>query len=189
MKRNPLSVRFCFFFFDSTSCSSVVLRFPSCQGCIVIFFSNFLALLIKVESAGDGRQNALGAIMVVVNVILVVAVITTSWFATQQSVDESREEDTSLAVVQSMMMTDRLALTSTGRRNSRYITPSSSGRLLPIGVVTPLAGRRPVISDSPAPLRGLQFVASSRYLSLERSISEATSESPGENRLTRADVT
>ncbi|CAM9812841.1 unnamed protein product, partial [Ascophyllum nodosum] len=57
-------------------------------GCVVIFLSNFLALLIKVDAAGEGNGETLGALLVTVNVMLVVAVILTSWFSTQQQVDE-----------------------------------------------------------------------------------------------------
>lgn len=76
---------------------------------MVIFLSNFLALLIKVDAAGDGRQNALGGLLVAINIGLVVAVIVTSWFATQQSVDDSRDEDNTLNVVTAMITAERLA--------------------------------------------------------------------------------
>lgn len=75
---------------------------------MVIFLSNFLALLIKVEAAGDGRRDALGGLLVAINVGLVLAVIITSWFATQQSVDDSRDDDNTLNVIQSMMTAERL---------------------------------------------------------------------------------
>lgn len=59
---------------------------------MVIFLSNFLALLIKMDAAGEGNRSALGGVLVAINVLLVVAVLVTSRFAVQQSVDDFREE-------------------------------------------------------------------------------------------------
>lgn len=53
---------------------------------MVIFLSNFLALLIKVDAAGEGKRSALGGLLVAINVILVLAVLLTTWFTTQQQV-------------------------------------------------------------------------------------------------------
>lgn len=52
----------------------------------MIFLSNFLALLIKVDAAGEDQRDTLGGLLVAVNVFLVLAVLVTSWFATQQQV-------------------------------------------------------------------------------------------------------
>lgn len=57
---------------------------------MIIFLSNFLALLIKMDAAGEENRSALGALLVAVNVLLVLAVLFTSWFTTQQTVDDSR---------------------------------------------------------------------------------------------------
>lgn len=76
---------------------------------MVIFLSNFLALLIKVDAAGDGRRDALGGLLVAINVILVLAVLFTSWFATQQAVDESREENETLALAKTMIIAEQTA--------------------------------------------------------------------------------
>lgn len=63
---------------------------------MIIFLSNFLALLIKVDVGEEDNRALFGGILVAVNVLLVVAVVTSSWFTVQQSVDDSRGgEDTS----------------------------------------------------------------------------------------------
>lgn len=64
--------------------------FKQPQGCVIIFLSNFLALLIKMDAAGEHNRSALGALLVAVNVLLIIAVLFTSWFTTQQTVDDSR---------------------------------------------------------------------------------------------------
>ena len=53
--------------------------------------SNFLALLIKLDDAGDEERSTLGALMVMINIALVLAVLVTSWCSTQQTVDDHRE--------------------------------------------------------------------------------------------------
>ena len=70
---------------------------------MVIFLSNFLALLIKVDAAGEENRAALGGILIAMNVLLILAVLATSWFATQQSVDDHREEESSLALAKTML--------------------------------------------------------------------------------------
>lgn len=84
------------------ACCAVIVD----QGCIIIFLNNYLGLLIKTRAAGNGRLNALGVPIVLVNLALVVAVIVTSWFATQQSVENSWAEDNSLSVARSMITTE-----------------------------------------------------------------------------------
>ncbi|CAN0553939.1 unnamed protein product, partial [Ectocarpus sp. 12 AP-2014] len=59
--------------------------------CVTIFLSNFLALLMKVDAAGESNRSILGGILIAVNVLLVVAVLASTWFATQQTVDDNRE--------------------------------------------------------------------------------------------------
>ena len=59
---------------------------------MIIFLSNFLALLIKVDAGEDSNRAAFGVVLVAVNGLLVAAIIVTSWFAVQQSVNDSREE-------------------------------------------------------------------------------------------------
>lgn len=100
------------------------------QGCVVIFLSNFLALLIKVEAAEDKRRDALGALLVALNLFLVAAVIVTSWFATQQSVDDSRADDNTFAVTKAMITAERLsagkARTHNAELRERPMVPPSS---------------------------------------------------------------
>ncbi|CBJ30764.1 Polymorphic membrane protein [Ectocarpus siliculosus] len=57
-------------------------------GCMCIFLSNFLALLIKVDSAGDSNRDVFGWIMIVINLLLIMAVLLASWFSMQQTMDE-----------------------------------------------------------------------------------------------------
>lgn len=53
---------------------------------MVIFLSNFLVLLIKVDAAGEDKRAVLGGLLVAINIWLVLAVLFSSWFATQQQV-------------------------------------------------------------------------------------------------------
>ena len=76
---------------------------------MVIFLSNFLALLIKVDAAGEGNGESLGALLVAVNVMLVVAVILTSWFSTQQQADEAKDDENTYNMIKEMVSTDRLS--------------------------------------------------------------------------------
>ena len=76
---------------------------------MVIFLSNFLALLIKVDAAGEGNGETLGALLVTVNVMLVVAVILTSWFSTQQQVDETKNDENIYNMAMEMVNPDRLS--------------------------------------------------------------------------------
>ena len=55
----------------------------------MIFLSNFVGLLIKVDAPGKDSRNVLGALLVAINVVLVLAVLVTSWFTTQQQVIRS----------------------------------------------------------------------------------------------------
>ena len=87
------------------------------QGCVIIFLSNFLALLIKVDAAGEENRAAFGGLLVAINVLLVLAVLVASWFATQQSVDDHREEENSFTVAKTMLTAERYAADST--RHSR----------------------------------------------------------------------
>lgn len=45
------------------------------QGCLVIFLSCFLALLVRMDVAGDTCLSALGAMLVALNVVLVLMVV------------------------------------------------------------------------------------------------------------------
>eukprot|EP00752_Nemacystus_decipiens_P006743 g6060.t1 len=93
-------------------------------GCVVIFLSNFLALLIKVHSAED-QQTLLGVILVAVNVLLFLAVLLATWFATQQAVDDHRAGENTVALAGSMLTFElRAAASSRSIRERR----AASGR-------------------------------------------------------------
>lgn len=128
------------------------------QGCVIIFLSNFLALLIKVDGAGSGRRDVLAALIVVVNVALVGSVILTSWFATQKTVGDSQAGDNPFTVVKSMITAERLEANSVHTRKNRGLTEVSSGGAqpgpVPVGELEASSGTRPVISHSPARLKG-----------------------------------
>ncbi|CAN0460100.1 unnamed protein product, partial [Laminaria digitata] len=76
---------------------------------------------IKVDAAGEDNRAVFGALLVFVNVLLVLAVLVTSWFATQQSVDDSREEENTFTLAKTMLTAEQYAATSarlTRERNS-----------------------------------------------------------------------
>lgn len=79
---------------------------------MIIFLSNFLALLIKVDAGEEDNRTAFGILMVFVNVLLVVAVIVTSWFAVQQTVNDSREDENSLTIAKTMLTAEQFAAKS-----------------------------------------------------------------------------
>lgn len=68
-----------------------------------------------------------------VNVLLVLAVVVTSWFATQQSLDERREEDNAFTVARTMRIADRYASNSARltRKRSKATTSSVSSSVRP----------------------------------------------------------
>ena len=122
---------------------------------MVIFLSNFLALLIKVDTAGEGNGENLGALLVTVNVMLVVAVILTSWFSTQQQADEAKDDENTFNMAMEMVSADRLSAeherlaretavnplntAGTSRRSGRRISaasvrPKTSLRISPLGM-------------------------------------------------------
>lgn len=99
---------------------------------MVIFLSNFLALLIKVDAGEKGNRAAFGVLLVVINVMLVLAVLLTSWFATQQSVDDSREDETSFAIAKTMLTAEQFAANNARlTRNERIAKPSSAASVRP----------------------------------------------------------
>lgn len=74
---------------------------------MVIFLSNFLALLIKVDVGGKDDRYAFGVLLVAVNVLLILAVLLTSWFAVQQSVDDSRDDENAFNVAKTMLTAEQ----------------------------------------------------------------------------------
>ncbi|CAM9217775.1 unnamed protein product, partial [Laminaria digitata] len=95
-------------------------------GCVIIFLSNFLALLIKVDAGEEGNHDVFGALLVVINVMLVLAVLVTSWFATQQSVDDHRDEENSLTLAKAMLTAEQHAATSARLQRSGKAPMSSA---------------------------------------------------------------
>lgn len=105
---------------------------------MTIFLSNFLALLMKVDAAGESNRSILGGILIAVNVLLVVAVLASTWFATQQSVDDQREGENAFAVAKAMLTHEQVvaqskrlereesAQSDTGRREARVGGDSGS---------------------------------------------------------------
>ncbi|CAM9909015.1 unnamed protein product [Ectocarpus sp. 4 AP-2014] len=81
-------------------------------GCVIIFLSNFLALLIKADTAGEGNHSVLGGIMVAINIFLILAVLFSTWFATQQSVDDSRDDENPVALAKTMLTFEQVAAKS-----------------------------------------------------------------------------
>lgn len=59
----------------------------------MIFLSYFLALLVKMDAMGEANRCALGGVLVAVNVLLILAVLWTAWFAIRQVVDDPDDED------------------------------------------------------------------------------------------------
>lgn len=53
---------------------------------MVIFLTFFLALLVKMDAAGEDHREALASLLVAINVFLVVVALTISWFGTKQQV-------------------------------------------------------------------------------------------------------
>lgn len=92
---------------------------------MVIFLSNFLALLIKVDSAG-GQQTFLGSILVAVNVLLFLAVLLATWFATQQAVDEHRGGENAVAMAGTMLTFELQAAASSRSMRQQATAPISS---------------------------------------------------------------
>lgn len=105
---------------------------------MIIFLTNFLALLIKVDAAGEDNRSTLGGVLVAVNVLLAFVVISTSWFAVQQSVDDSRSKDNDFNVAMAMFAAERGA--SQIIRSTRELsTTDSSARFSATHEIPPLA--------------------------------------------------
>ncbi|CAB1103690.1 unnamed protein product [Ectocarpus sp. CCAP 1310/34] len=115
-------------------------------GCVIIFLSNFLALLIKVDAAGEGNRAALGGILIAVNVFLILAVLSTSWFATQQMVDDNRNEENSLALAKTMLTFEQRVADDAKVVRGKKQTPES-----PQSSVGAVSGRGSCRSVGPRP--------------------------------------
>ena len=94
---------------------------------MVIFLSNFLALLIKVD-ATESNQNVLGGSMVAINVMLIGAVLIATWFATQKRVQDHRDGETVIGVAATMLTFEQHVAASTRfTRQQASASLSSSG--------------------------------------------------------------
>ena len=69
---------------------------------MVIFLSYFLALLIKVDAAGQESRSALGGLLIAINVMLVLAVLSACWLTVQQTGGNSRDEDALTKAIQTV---------------------------------------------------------------------------------------
>lgn len=103
------------------------------QGCVVIFLSNFLALLIKVDAAGGGHRDVLGGVLVAINVLLFVTVVFATWFATHQAVVETRDGETALGVAGAVLTFEKHAAAS-----ARFTRQQTAGLLSSSSVVSRL---------------------------------------------------
>lgn len=99
------------------------------QGCVIIFLSNFLALLIKADAAGEEHREVLGGLLVAINLGLILAVVLTSWFATKQIVADARAEDNAFLLAKTIATNEFQA--STRRLQTRESRGSSI--LSPVG--------------------------------------------------------
>lgn len=77
----------------------------------MIFLSNFLALLIKVDAAGENNRAALGGLLVTVNALLLLAVLFATWVSVQKSVDDARSEENTFALTKAMLAAERSTTT------------------------------------------------------------------------------
>lgn len=93
---------------------------------MVIFLSNFLALLIKVDAVSEDNAPALGGLLVAVNVLLVLAVLFTSWFSMQQSVDDSRDDENTFTLARAMLTAEQHAANIIQNTRNRSANISSS---------------------------------------------------------------
>ncbi|CAM9831277.1 unnamed protein product [Scytosiphon promiscuus] len=72
-------------------------------GCVVIFLSNFLALLIKADAAGESSRSFLGGVMVSINVLLILAVLFASCLTTQQEVGDHFDGNNAVTIAGTML--------------------------------------------------------------------------------------
>ncbi len=133
---------------------------------MVIFLSNFLALLIKVDSGG-GQQTFLGAILVVVNVLLFLAVVLATWFATQQAVDDHRQGE-SAAAVAGTMLTFELRAAASSRSMREAAASSRSMRELEEAATVAGSTRSTRARAAPVPSASAAAAAAAAAVGTER---------------------
>lgn len=113
----------------------------------MIFMSNFLALLIKVNATESRRQDAIGVLLVILNVGLFLAVAFTAWIAREESVVESSLGAQAMELANTVMMAERLA-GSTHHEPRRTVDRSSVSER--VGRSTLEAGRPRLPPKAPA---------------------------------------
>lgn len=127
---------------------------------MVIFLSNFLALLIKVDATGESNKNILGGIMVAVNVLLVAAVLFATGFATQQSVQDHRDGETPFGVAATMLTFERrVSAGAPPAREEELVagsgsSPAAAGAPLPAGRTRSDRGTSDAASTNNLPAAG-----------------------------------
>lgn len=104
---------------------------------MIIFLSNFLGLLIQVDVGEAADRDTFGALLVLINVLLVLAVLVTSWFSTQQSVDDSRDKENSFNLAKTMLAAERYTANSAQlvrerEKASRSLVSTSMTPALPL---------------------------------------------------------
>lgn len=93
---------------------------------MVIFLSNFLALLIKADAGGQGGRSLLGGVMVAINILLIVAVLSASYLAAQQTVEDHLDGGNVEATVVGAMRTLEQRAAAKSRFTSKRMTASTS---------------------------------------------------------------
>lgn len=96
------------------------------QGCVVIFLSNFLALLIKADTAGEGSQSFLGGVMVTINVLLILAVLFAACLTTQQAVDDHFDGNNAVTVAGAMLTFEQRTAANARSARDQVVAPISS---------------------------------------------------------------
>ena len=79
-----------------------------------------------MDGAEVKSREVFGGVLVAINILLVLAVLLTSWFAVQQSVDDSRGEDNTLTIAKAMLTAEQYAAQSTGLTRSATAPMSSA---------------------------------------------------------------
>lgn len=94
----------------------------------MIFLSHFLALLIKADTAEEGRRSFLGSVMVAINVLLILAVLFASCLTTQQTVGDHLAGENVVTVAGTMLTFEELTATKTRFTHEEAAAPMTSIR-------------------------------------------------------------
>ena len=74
----------------------------------------------------EGSNATLGGLMVADNVLLVLAVLSSSWFAVQQSVDDSRDDENTFTLARAMLTAEQHAANIIQKNRETSASLSSS---------------------------------------------------------------